>query len=87
VPQQLSRREGVEQSVPTIDEEDHGGHRGLRGCWWRSRGDFSSSLCRFVLDCTCGAAFDTNYIDEALEWRELHLTLAPLEDQLAAAER
>jgi hypothetical protein len=49
--------------------------------------DFSSSLCRFVLDCTCGAAFDTNYIDEALEWRELHLTLAPLEDQLAAAER
>ena len=49
--------------------------------------DFSTSLCRFVLECSCGALFDTNYIDEALEWRELHLTLAPLEDQLAAADR
>jgi len=47
--------------------------------------EFSTSLCRFVLVCSCGTMFDTNYIDAALEWRELHLTLAPLEDQLAAA--
>ena len=45
--------------------------------------DFSVGLCRFVLTCTCGAHFDTPYIDEALELRELHLSLAPLTDQLA----
>jgi hypothetical protein len=44
---------------------------------------FSNALCRFVLDCTCGAHFDTPYIDEALEYRELHERLAPLADQLA----
>jgi hypothetical protein len=49
--------------------------------------DFSTSLCRFVLECSCGELFDTNYIDEALEWRELHMTLAPLEDQLASVDR
>ena len=43
---------------------------------------YSTSLCRFVLDCSCGAHFDTPYIDEALEIRELHETLAPLADQL-----
>ncbi|HAN70667.1 MAG TPA: hypothetical protein DCQ36_03635 [Actinobacteria bacterium] len=43
---------------------------------------FSYGLCRFVLDCTCGARFDTPYIDEALEYRELHERLAPLSDQL-----
>jgi hypothetical protein len=48
---------------------------------------FSTALCRFVLACSCGARFDTNYIDEALEWHELHVSLAPLNDQLAAAER
>jgi hypothetical protein len=48
---------------------------------------FSTALCRFVLECTCGARFDTNHIDEALEWHELHVSLAPLHDQLAAAER
>ena len=44
---------------------------------------FSNALCRFVLECTCGAHFDTPYIDEALEYRELHEQLAPLADQLA----
>lgn len=48
---------------------------------------FSTALCRFVLECTCGARFDTNYIDEALEWHELHIALAPLHDQLATSER
>jgi hypothetical protein len=47
--------------------------------------EFSTAVCRFTLCCTCGAAFDTNHIDEALEWHELHMTLAPLADQLAAA--
>jgi hypothetical protein len=49
--------------------------------------EFSAARCRFVLECSCGVSFDTNYIDEALEWRELHTTLAPLEDQLAASDR
>ena len=44
--------------------------------------DFRHALCRFTLDCTCGAHFDTPYIDEALEWHELHERLAPLSDQL-----
>ena len=43
---------------------------------------FSYALCRFVLDCTCGYRFDTPYIDEALEYHELHQTLAPLADRL-----
>ena len=46
--------------------------------------DFSKALCRFTLDCSCGAHFDTRYIDEALEWRELHESLAPISDQLTA---
>lgn len=46
--------------------------------------DFSKALCRFTLDCSCGAHFDTRYIDEALEWRELHESLAPISDQLPA---
>lgn len=46
--------------------------------------DFCSAICRFVLDCSCGAHHDTPYIDEALEWRELHASLAPLSDQLTA---
>jgi len=44
---------------------------------------FCMAICRFVLDCSCGAHHDTPYIDEALEWRELHQLLAPLADQLA----
>jgi hypothetical protein len=44
--------------------------------------EFNVGLCRFVLTCACGARFDTPYIDEALELRELHETMAPLADQL-----
>jgi len=43
---------------------------------------FSYAMCRFTLDCSCGAHKDTPYIDEALEWREMHEQLAPLADQL-----
>lgn len=46
--------------------------------------DYAKGLCRFTLDCSCGVHFDTPYIDEALEWRELHEGLAPLADQLPA---
>jgi hypothetical protein len=45
---------------------------------------FSYAQCRFTLECTCGAHFDTPYIDEALEYREMHERLAPLADQLTA---
>lgn len=45
---------------------------------------FDMSTCRFRLRCSCGTEFDTRYIDEALEWREMHETLAPLADQLTA---
>lgn len=45
---------------------------------------FSYAQCRFVLECTCGAHFDTPYIDEALEYREMHERLAPLADQMTA---
>ena len=44
--------------------------------------EFVTGLCRFTLSCSCGAQFDTPYIDEALEYRELHASLAPLADQL-----
>lgn len=44
--------------------------------------DYSPGLCRFTLTCSCGETFDTPYIDEALELRELHMRLAPLADQL-----
>lgn len=46
--------------------------------------DFRTAICRFVLECSCGAHHDTPFIDEALEWRELHARLAPLADQLPA---
>jgi hypothetical protein len=45
---------------------------------------FSPAICRFVLSCACGERHETRYIDEALEWRELHLALAPLSDRLAS---
>ena len=45
---------------------------------------FATGLCRFTLDCSCGVHFDTPYIDEALQWRDLHETLAPLADRLPA---
>jgi hypothetical protein len=44
--------------------------------------DFRYAICRFTLDCSCGAHFDTPFIDEALEWHEMHERLAPLADQL-----
>lgn len=44
--------------------------------------DFYAGRCRFVLACSCGSEFETRYIDEALEWRELHELLAPMADQL-----
>lgn len=46
--------------------------------------DFCTAICRFVLNCSCGAHIDTPYIDEALEWREMHARLAPLADELPA---
>ena len=46
--------------------------------------DFCAAICRFTLDCPCGAHHDTPYIDEALEWREMHARLAPLADELPA---
>lgn len=46
--------------------------------------DYVKGQARFTLDCSCGAHFDTPYIDEALEWRELHEVMAPLTDQLSA---
>lgn len=45
---------------------------------------FTVGRCRFELECTCGAQYDTPYIDEALEYREMHERLAPLADQLIA---
>jgi len=36
------------------------------------------------LECSCRAEFDTPYIDEALEYRELHERLGPLADEMAA---
>ena len=45
---------------------------------------FVSERCRFVVECTCGGRCETRYIDEALEWRELHEVLAPLADRLPA---
>ena len=44
--------------------------------------DFCTGKCRFVLECTCGATHETRYIDEALEWVEMHKELAELADQL-----
>ncbi len=49
----------------------------------RVTSDFDSGRCRFTLDCACGVRHDTPFIDEALEWRELHESLAPLADQLS----
>lgn len=43
---------------------------------------FCAGRVRFELECSCGATFDTPYIDEALEWHEMHLRLAPIADQL-----
>lgn len=45
---------------------------------------FDYSTCHFVLTCSCDARFETNHIDEALEWSEMHKAMAPLADQLGA---
>lgn len=45
--------------------------------------DYLMATCRFTVSCTCGASIDTRYIDEALEWRQLHQELGPLVDQLS----
>jgi len=44
---------------------------------------FDYSTCHFVLTCTCESRFESNHIDEALEWSEMHRALAPLSDRLA----
>jgi len=51
----------------------------------RTESTFRYASCRFVLTCSCGAGHDTPYIDEALEWQELHRRLAPLADAMAAS--
>ncbi len=45
---------------------------------------FVMGKCRFLVQCTCGSSIETRYIGEALEWQDLHTTLAPLSDQLTA---
>ena len=50
----------------------------------RTESSFRYASCRFVLTCSCGATHDTPFIDEALEWQELHRQLAPLADALSA---
>lgn len=62
----------------TIEYSKASGHRIESG--------FDASVCRFHSVCACGAEFETRYIDEALEWSEMHLELAPLADQLGAQE-
>jgi hypothetical protein len=50
----------------------------------RVESTFEYSTCHFVLTCTCGTRYETNHIDEALEWSEMHKAMAPLADQLSA---
>ena len=45
--------------------------------------NYLAGKCRFALQCRCGATHETRYIDEALEWVEMHKELAELADQLA----
>lgn len=67
----LTRRRSHHAEAATIVEPGHHVESG-----------FDTSTCRFRLHCSCGTDFDTRYIDEALEWRELHELLAPLADEL-----
>jgi hypothetical protein len=71
----LGRRASSDAARPTRPDDE---------CRHVVESDFSFEVCRFVLTCSCGDAHETRYIDEALEWRELHLSLAPLADRLAA---
>jgi hypothetical protein len=50
----------------------------------RVESTFDYSTCHFVLTCSCTTRFETNHIDEALEWSEMHKAMAPLADQLSA---
>mgnify|MGYP000323007158 FL=1 len=50
----------------------------------RVESTFDYSTCHFVLTCSCASRFETNHIDEALEWSEMHKAMAPLADQLTA---
>jgi hypothetical protein len=50
----------------------------------RVESTFDYSTCHFVLTCTCASRYETNHIDEALEWSEMHRAMAPLADQLSA---
>ncbi len=59
-------------------------HPPLHDTAHRVTSSFTVGLCRFELECTCGARFDTPYIDEALEYHELHERLGPLADRLSA---
>lgn len=69
----LSRRRAHAATTAVVIETGHHVESG-----------FDAGSCRFRLHCSCGTEFDTRYIDEALEWREMHETLAPLADQLSA---
>ncbi len=48
----------------------------------RVESTFDNGTCHFVLTCSCGTRFETNHIDEALEWSEMHKAMASLADQL-----
>jgi hypothetical protein len=48
----------------------------------RVESTFDNGTCHFVLTCSCGTGFETNHIDEALEWSEMHKAMASLADQL-----
>jgi hypothetical protein len=50
----------------------------------RVESTFDYATCHFVLTCSCSSRFETNHIDEALEWSEMHKAMAPLADQLTA---
>ncbi len=45
---------------------------------------FDYSSCHFVLTCTCGTTYETNHIDEALEWSEEHREMYSLRDRVSA---
>jgi hypothetical protein len=67
----LHRNRGVAPTQVVVDPRAHA-----------VTSDYRAGICRFTLSCTCGVAYDTPYIDEALDWRELHERLAPLTDQM-----
>lgn len=68
----LTRRRAHPPTAAVVVEPGH-----------RVESGYDAGSCRFRLCCSCGAEFDTRYIDEALEWRQMHEMLAPLADQLS----